>query len=324
MEWVQTLAVVLDSTVRLSIPLLCAAMAGLWSERAGVVDIGLEGKMLIAAFASAVAAFVTGSAWAGLGAGILSAVALSLVHGFATITWRGNQIVSGVAINMLAAGLTVILGNAWYSQGGRTPSLEGAARFPDLALPFGGWLRANLPIAGPLYDEVVSGHAAPVYLALLCVVLTAIVLKRTRFGLRLRAVGENPAAVDTAGISVAGLRYGAVVICGALCGLGGTYLAVSQSAGFLPHMTAGKGFIALAAVIFANWRPWPALGACLLFGLLDAVAIRLQGVALPGLGQVPVQAIQALPYVMTVILLAGFIGKATPPKASGLPYVKER
>lgn len=324
MEWVQTLAVVLDSTVRLSIPLLCAAMAGLWSERAGVVDIGLEGKMLIAAFASAVAAFVTGSAWAGLGAGILSAVALSLVHGFATITWRGNQIVSGVAINMLAAGLTVILGNAWYSQGGRTPSLEGAARFPDLALPFGGWLRTNLPIAGPLYDEVVSGHAAPVYLALLCVVLTAIVLKRTRFGLRLRAVGENPAAVDTAGISVAGLRYGAVAICGALCGLGGTYLAVSQSAGFLPHMTAGKGFIALAAVIFANWRPWPALGACLLFGLLDAVAIRLQGVALPGLGQVPVQAIQALPYVMTVILLAGFIGKATPPKASGLPYVKER
>lgn len=324
MEWVQTLAVVLDSTVRLSIPLLCAAMAGLWSERAGVVDIGLEGKMLIAAFASAAAAFVTGSAWAGLSAGIVAAVALSLVHGFAAISWRGNQIVSGVAINMLAAGLTVILGNAWYQQGGRTPSLEGAARFGDLALPFGPWLRAHVPVVGPLYDEVISGHAAPVYLAFIAVVLTAIVLKRTRFGLRLRAVGENPAAVDTAGISVAGLRYGAVVICGVLCGLGGTYLAVSQSAGFLPHMTAGKGFIALAAVIFANWRPWPALGACLLFGLLDAVAIRLQGVALPGIGQVPVQAIQALPYVMTVILLAGFIGKATPPKASGLPYVKER
>lgn len=324
MEWVQTLAVILDSAIRLSVPLLCAAMAGLWSERAGVVDIGLEGKMLVAAFASAAAAFATGSAWAGLGAGILAAVALSLVHGFAAITWRGNQIVSGVAINMLAAGLTVILGNAWYAQGGRTPTLEGAARFPDLALPFGAWLRAHVPVAGPLYDEVVSGHGAPVYLAILAVVLTAFVLKRTRFGLRLRAVGENPAAVDTAGISVADLRYGAVVICGALCGLGGTYLAVSQSAGFLPHMTAGKGFIALAAVIFANWKPWPALGACLLFGLLDAIAIRLQGVVLPGLGQVPVQAIQALPYVMTVILLAGFIGKATPPKASGLPYVKER
>ncbi len=324
MEWVQTIAVVLDSAVRLSVPLLCAALAGLWSERAGIVDIGLEGKMLIAAFASAVAAFATGSAWAGLGAGILASVMLALVHGFAAITWRGNQIVSGVAINMLAAGLTVILGNAWYGQGGRTPSLEGPARFPDLTLPLAAWAREHVPVAGPLYDEVVSGHAAPVYLAFGCLLVTALVLKRTRFGLRLRAVGENPAAVDTAGISVAGLRYGAVIICGALCGLGGTYLAVSQSAGFLPHMTAGKGFIALAAVIFANWRPWPALGACLLFGLLDAVAIRLQGVIVPGIGQVPVQAIQALPYLMTVILLAGFIGKSTPPKASGLPYVKER
>ncbi|MDU0343658.1 ABC transporter permease [Bosea rubneri] len=323
MEIVQTLAVILDSTIRLSVPLLCAAMAGLWSERAGVVDIGLEGKMLIAAFASAVIAYKTGSAWAGLGAGIAASVALSLVHGFAAITWRGNQIVSGVAINMLAAGLTVILGNAWYGQGGRTPPLEGAARFGEIELPLVETLK-SVPVLGPLYDIAVSGHAAPVYLALFCVVLTALVLKHTRFGLRLRAVGENPAAVDTAGVSVAGLRYAAVIICGALCGLGGTYLAVSQSAGFLPQMTAGKGFIALAAVIFANWRPWPALFACLLFGLLDAIAIRLQGVALPGIGQVPVQAIQALPYVMTVVLLAGFIGKAVPPKASGLPYVKER
>ncbi|WP_332680966.1 ABC transporter permease, partial [Bosea sp. (in: a-proteobacteria)] len=269
MEAVQTLAVILDSTIRLSVPLLCAAMAGLWSERAGVVDIGLEGKMLIAAFASAVVAYTSGSAWAGLGAGIAASVALSLVHGFSTITWRGNQIVSGVAINMLAAGLTVILGNAWFGQGGRTPPLEGAARFAEIPLPLAETLKP-VPGLGPLYDIAISGHAAPAYLALLCVLLTAIVLKRTRFGLRLRAVGENPAAVDTAGVSVAGLRYAAVIICGALCGLGGAYLAVSQSAGFLPQMTAGKGFIALAAVIFANWRPWPALFACLLFGLLDA------------------------------------------------------
>jgi len=324
MELVQTIGVVLDSAIRLSVPLLCAALAGLWSERAGVVDIGLEGKMLVAAFASAVIAWHSGSAWAGLGAGIAASVVLSLIHGFAAITWRGNQIVSGVAINMLAAGLTVVLGNAWYSQGGRTPSLEGAARFGDLTLPFAGWMRANVPGLGLIYDEVVSGHAAPVYLALLAVIATAFILKRTRFGLRIRAVGENPAAVDTAGMSVAGLRYGAVIICGVLCGLGGTYLAVSQSAGFLPHMTAGRGFIALAAVIFANWRPWPALGACLLFGLLDAIAIRLQGVTLPGIGLVPVEAIQALPYLVTVILLAGFIGKSTPPRASGVPYVKER
>ncbi|RDJ20209.1 ABC transporter permease [Bosea caraganae] len=323
MEWLQTVAVILDSAIRLSIPLLCAAMAGLWSERSGVVDIGLEGKMLVAAFASAAAAYATGSAWVGLGAGILASIVFALVHGFAAITWRGNQIVSGVAINMLAAGLTVVLGNAWFGQGGRTPPLEGAARFPDLTLPLATTLR-DVPVLGYLYYEVVSGHAVLVYIAVLAVFVTAYVLRRTRFGLRLRAVGENPAAVDTAGISVARLRYGAVIICGALCGLGGTYLAVSQSAGFLPQMTAGKGFIALAAVIFANWRPWPTLGACLLFGLLDAIATRLQGVSLPGIGEVPVQAIQALPYVLTVILLAGFIGKAIPPKASGLPYVKER
>jgi len=154
--------------------------------------------------------------------------------------------------------------------------------------------------------------------------LTAFVLAKTRFGLRLRAVGENPAAVDTAGVSVRGLRYCAVIIGGGLCGLGGAYLAIAQSAGFIPNMTAGKGFIALAALIFARWRAWPALGACYLFGLLDAAAIRLQGVVLPGIGEVPVQAVQALPYLMTVVLLAGFIGHAVPPRAARMPYVNER
>jgi len=293
---------VFDSALRLSIPLLAACLAGLWSERSGVVDIGLEGKMLVAAFAAAAAAAETDSAWIGLAAGIAASVAFALIHGFASISQRGNQIVSGVAINMLAAGLTAIVGNAWYGQGGRTPPLEGPERF----------------------QEVFLGHSALVYIALLAVPLTWFVLSKTRFGLRLRAVGENPAAVDTAGISVRGLRYGAVVLAGVLCGLAGTYLSVGQSAGFLPNMTAGKGFIALAALIFAKWRAWPALGACFLFGLLDAIAIRLQGIALPGIGEVPVQAIQALPYLLTVILLAGVIGTAIPPRASGIPYVKER
>ncbi|KAB0267784.1 ABC transporter permease [Microvirga brassicacearum] len=293
---------ILDSALRLSIPLLAACLAGLWSERAGVVDIGLEGKMLVAAFAAAAAAHAFDSAWIGLFAGLGASVAFALVHGFASISQRGNQIVSGVAINMLAAGLTAIVGNAWYGQGGRTPPLEGEQRFGDAIL----------------------GHSALVFFALLAVPLTAFVLGRTRSGLRLRAVGENPAAVDTAGISVTGLRYAAVIIGGVLCGLAGTYLSVAQSAGFLPNMTAGKGFIALAALIFAKWRAWPALGACFLFGLLDAISIRLQGIVLPGIGEVPVQAIQALPYLMTVILLAGVIGRATPPRASGIPYVKER
>ena len=296
------LATVLDSSLRLAVPLLAACLAGLWSERSGVVDIGLEGKMLVSAFAAAAAAYATDSAWIGLLAGVGASVAFALIHGFASISQRGNQIVSGVAINMLAAGLTAIVGNAWYGQGGRTPPLEGPQRFQEL------WI----------------GHSALVFIALLAVPLTWFVLGRTRFGLRLRAVGENPAAVDTAGISVTGLRYAAVVIAGVLCGVAGTYLSVAQSAGFLPNMTAGKGFIALAALIFAKWRAWPALGACLLFGLLDAVAIRLQGIALPGVGEVPVQAIQALPYLMTVVLLAGVIGSAIPPRAAGVPYVKER
>jgi simple sugar transport system permease protein len=323
MDWLSTGIAIFDSGVRLAVPLLFACMAGLWSERSGVVDIGLEGKMLIAAFAAAAASHATGSAWAGLLAGILAAIAFALVHGFAAISQRGNQIVSGVAINMLAAGLTALIGNAWYGQGGRTPPLDGAERFEPVTLPFADAVR-GVPVLGPLYADVISSHTLLVYGALAVVILSAWVLARTRFGLRLRAVGENPAAVDTAGISVTGLRYAAVVLAGVLCGLGGSYLSLAQAAGFLPQMTAGKGFIALAALIFAKWRAWPALWTCLLFGLLDAVAIRLQGVVVPGVGEVPVQAIQALPYALTVILLAGFIGRAIPPRASGLPYVKER
>ena len=295
------LLALLDSALRLSVPLLFACLAGLWSERSGVVDIGLEGKMLAAAFAAAAAASASGSAAAGVAAAAAASLAFALLHGFAAVSQRGNQIVSGVAINMLAAGLTAVLGHAWYGQGGRTPPLDAGSRVPDLVL----------------------GHPILVWLALLAVPLTAVVLGKTRFGLRLRAVGENPAAVDTAGVSVAGLRYAAVAIAGVLCGLGGAYLSIAQSAGFIPNMTAGKGFIALAALIFARWRPWAALFTCLLFGLLDAAAIRLQGAVVSGFGEVPVQAVQALPYVMTVILLAGSFGRAVPPRAAGVPYVKE-
>jgi simple sugar transport system permease protein len=250
-------------------------------------------------------------------------VFLALIHGFASITQRGNQIVSGVAINFLAIGLTALLGQAWFHQGGRTPQLLGDARFRSLTLP-GADALAGVPVLGPIYVELISGHNLLVYAAVAAVPLTWWIVYRTRFGLRLRAVGENPAAVDTAGISVTWLRYRAVIIAGILCGLAGSYLSIAQSAGFVVNMTAGKGFIALAALIFSKWRPWQALGACFLFGLLDAVAIRLQGVSVPGIGEVPVQLMQALPYILTVVLLAGFIGKAIPPSAGGVPYVKER
>ena len=323
MEIYATLIAITESGLRLSISLIFACLAGLWSERSGVVDIGLEGKMLAAAFAAAAAASATNSAVIGLAAGIIASVGFALIHGFAAISQRGNQIVSGVAINMLAAGLTALVGNAWYAQGGRTPPLEGDARFQPLTWP-GAEIIDQIPVIGPLYAHILSGHSALAYCALIATILSGFVLARTRFGLRLRAVGENPAAVDTAGVSVTKLRYAAVIIAGVLCGFGGAYLSLGQAAGFLTNMTAGKGFIALAALIFAKWRAWPAFWTCLLFGLLDAVAIRLQGVVVPGIGQIPVQAIQALPYLMTVVLLAGFIGKAIPPKASGLPYVKER
>jgi simple sugar transport system permease protein len=323
METFDAFVIIGASAVRLAVPLILACLAGLWSERSGVVDIGLEGKMLSGAFAAAVAATFTGSAWLGLLAGVAASIAISFIHGYASIDQRANQIVSGTAINMVCDGMTALIGNAIWSQGGRTPQLPDGALFHPIALPFTREIGA-VPVLGDIYRDLLSGHDLVTYMAFAFVPITYWALYSTRFGLRLRAVGENPAAVDTAGISVRGLRYSAVLICGVLVGLSGVYLSIAQAAYFQPHMSAGKGFIALAALVFAKWRPWPALATCLLFGFLDALSIRLQGAVVPGIGEVPVQAIVALPYILTVILLAGFIGKAIPPKASGVPYVKER
>ncbi|HDR29668.1 ABC transporter permease [Rhodovulum sp.] len=313
---------ILDSTVRLATPLLLACLAGLFSERAGIFDIGLEGKMLASAFFSAAVAAVTGSVWLGLSAGIAASLVMAAIHGAASISFRGNQLISGVAINFLAAGLTVVIAQTWFSQGGRTPSLIGAARFEPITLPLAETLHP-LPILGPIYHELISGHTLPVYLAFALVPLSWWVLNRTRFGLRLRAVGENPEALDTAGVSVAATRYAAVAICGVLCGIAGAYLATALQAGFVKDMTAGRGFIALAALIFAKWRPWQAMGATLLFGLLQAIALRYQNIDLGGV-VLPVQVMDALPYVLTVVILAGFVGRAIPPRAGGSPYIKER
>ncbi|HDZ8880804.1 TPA: ABC transporter permease [Aeromonas dhakensis] len=318
----EILILMLDATIRTAPPLILAAMAGMFCERSGVVNIALEGKLLAAAFASAAAAAVSGSAWIGLGAGVGVSILFALMHGFATITHRGDQVVSGMAINILAAGLTVTLGRYWFDQGGQTPALSGAARFAPIDLPYAKELY-DVPVVGQLYSELLSGHSLLEYVAFAAVPLAWWVLFRTRFGLRLRAVGEAPAAVDTAGISVVRMRYTALIIGGLLAGIGGTYLAVAQTAQFIPNMSAGKGFMALAALVFGKWRPWNAMSACLLFGFLDAVAIRLQGVSIGGF-PIPVQAIEALPYILTVFLLAGFIGKAVAPKALGTPYVKER
>jgi len=320
---IATLLSTLDATLRVSTPLILCAMAGLFSERSGIIDISLEGKMLSAAFAAGALAAVTGSAWAALSGAIVVSILLSLLHGFACITNRGDQVVSGLAINVLASGLTIVLGIAWFSQGGQTPALSSESRFMPIEFS---WADAvsGIPYIGEFLKTVINGHNLLVYVALLAVPVTWWIVYKTRFGLRLRAVGENPLAVDTAGISVSWLRYKAVMIAGALCGIAGTYLAIAQNAAFAREMTAGQGYIALAAMIFGKWRPVPALLACLMFGFLDAVSIRLQGVELPVVGEVPVQFIQALPYILTVVLLAGFIGKAVAPKAIGVPFAKER
>jgi general nucleoside transport system permease protein len=312
-----------DSTIRLATPLVLAALAGLFCERSGVVDIALEGKMLGAAFAAAATAAVTDSAWLGLAAGMAFSVGLAMVHGFACITHRGNQVVSGMALNIMVAGLGPTLAEAWFHQGGRTPLLGDQARFTPITLPFADAAH-EVPILGPIYYEVISGHNILVYATAAIVPLVAWVVYRTRFGLRLRAVGENPSAVDTAGISVTGMRYRALVVTGLLCGIAGSYLSIAHNASFIRDMTAGKGYLALAALIFGKWRPLPAILACFLFAFTDAVQIRLQGTPLPLIGTVPTQAIQALPYLATVLLLAGFVGRAIAPKAIGVPYVKER
>ena len=318
-----TVIQLLDATIRLAMPLLLACLAGLFSERAGIFDIGLEGKMLVAAFMSAAIAAVSGSVWIGLLAGIGASLALSAVHGLASITFKGNQLISGVAINFLAAGLTVVVSQAWFGQGGRTPQLPETARFNPITLP-GADMLSGVPLIGPIYADLISGHTILVYIALLIVPLTWWVLFRTRFGLRLRAVGENPAAVDTAGVSVVRLRFAAVAICGMLCGIAGAYLATALQAGFIKDMTAGRGYIALAALIFAKWRPWYALYACLLFGFLQALALRPDLFEATVGIRVQVQLLDALPYILTVIILAGLVGKAIPPRAGGEPYVKER
>jgi simple sugar transport system permease protein len=313
----------LASTLRVSTPLILCALAGLLSERSGVVDIGLEGKMLFAAFAAGATGAVYGSTALALVAAMGAAVGLSWMHGLACVSHRGDQVVSGVSINIIAAGLTVVLGIAWFAQGGQTPPVSNAVRiqplFPALTESVNAW-----PVVGRVLGDGLLSHNALVYVTFALVFGVWWLLFRTRLGLRLRAVGENPQMVDAAGVSVTGLRYLALTLNGMLCGLAGSYLVLAQSANFSANMTAGRGFMALAALIFGRWHPISALWACLLFGFLDAAAIRLQGVQLPGVGEVPVQAIQALPYVLTVVLLAGFIGKAVAPQSLGKPYLKER
>jgi len=317
---------VLASTLRVATPLILCALAGTLSERSGVIDLGLEGKMLATAFTAATVAVLTGSLILAVAAAMAVGVALSMLHGFACVSHSGDQVVMGMAINMTAAGLTVVLGIAWFKQGGQTLPIPEGVRLDEWFKGVGSAV-SSIPLIGTVFGIALFGHTPLVYGALALVFAVWWLLYRTRLGLRIRASGENPAMVDAAGVPVLGLRYLALAGNGMLASLAGCYLVLALNPQFIPNMTAGRGYMALAAMIFGKWHPLGALLACLLFGFLDAVAIRLQGAVLPALlggGAVPVQAIQALPYVLTVVLLAGFIGQAYAPKALGRAYVKER
>ena len=316
------LASIVVSTIRSAPVLMFAAMAGLFAERSGVVDLALEGKILASAFASAAVAYTTQNPWYGVAAGTAVSVALALLQGFVSITQKGNQLVGGIAINIAMSGLTFVLAQFFYQQGGRTPDL-GAARLSEIVLP-GTAALENVPFIGWLYGHVIGGHTALVYLAFALIPLVHWVVYHSRFGLRLRACGENPHAADAAGVSVERTRYLAMLVAGVLCSFSGAYLAIVQSGFFLRDMSAGAGYLALTALVFGNWRPlYTALG-CLMFGFFSAVQIQIEGVELPGVGRIPGSLIQMIPYVVTVIVLAGLMAKSVAPKAIGKPFVKSR
>lgn len=305
-----------DAAIRLATPLLFAAIAGMLSERAGIIDIGLEGKMLVGAFAAAAWTALSGSVWEGVLVAMLCAMALSALHGFACIVHKGDQVVSGIAINMLALSLTSLLAHRLFSQGGMTPVLSDELRLPTLSMP--PLIPANDGWLSHVYWDLISGHNVLVYLVLIVVILAALFFKYSPYGNQLIAAGENPRALKRAGGSVTKVRFASILIGGAICGVAGAFLSVGHGAGFVENMTVGKGFIALAALIFGKWRPSGVLVACLLFGLLEALAIRLQGHPLFAQGgALPIQLIEVLPYVLTLIVLAGVIGPSLAPSSLG-------
>ena len=283
------------SSIRLTTPLLLAALGGLYSERAGVINIALEGLMLAGAFTAAAITHYAGDPWVGLLAGGGAGVAVAAIYAVVCIRFRADQVVSGTAINILMVGVPAMMSGAFFLSSGSTPQIPKENLIPN----------------------------TPIVIAFLLVPLTWYVLYRTPFGLRLRAVGENPGAADAAGVSVTRMRYAAVLLSGALAGAAGAYLSIGQSSLFTRNMSAGRGFIALAALIFGKWRPFQTMLACLLFGFTEAVAIQLQGVHFGG-EEIPTQFVQIIPYVLTIVVLAGFIGTSRAPRALGIPYQKEK
>ncbi len=302
---------VLAATIRLATPVALAALGGVVSERSGVVNIALEGCMLVGAFFGVFAADKSGSLAVALAVALLAGVALAALHAVAAITFQADQIVSGMALNILALGLTSYLDYQLYSSTGTPPSIP---LVPNVHL---GSLDA-VPLLGGTIDD----QSAIVWALVAIVVLLQLFLFRTVPGLRLRSVGEHPRAADTLGIDVRRTRYWAVLASGALAALGGVYLSLSVAGSFSDNMTNGKGFIGLAAMIFGRWTPVGALGAALVFGYGDALSVSLQGAEIAGF-VFPVQLLSTIPYVLTILAVAGFVGRSRMPAADGQPYASE-
>ena len=306
----------LFSAIRLATPLVLAAIGGLYSERSGVINIALEGLMLAGAFTAASVTYYVHNPWIGLASAILAGALVGSLIAFACISCKANQVVTGTGINILFIGLPAVLSGALFLSSGSTPQIPKENTLPTL--------NHLLPSFLPQW-RVITEISSISLLAVILVLVTRYILYRTPFGLRLRAVGENPEAADAAGVGVNRIRYLCVILSGALAGIGGAYLSIGQSSLFTRNMTAGRGFIALAALIFGKWRPVQTMLACLLFGFADALTIQMQGVAkLPSGDDIPVQFIQMIPYLVTIIVLAGFIGQSRAPKAIGIPYLKEK
>ena len=294
------------AALRMATPIVYAALGGIFSERVGIINIGLEGTMLTSAFAGVTASYYTGNPWLGVVVAVLVGGLIGLLHAVLTVKFVGNQIVSGTGINIFAMGFTAYMSQIIWGSRGASDGVQG----------LGTWIIpvvADLPVVGP----IIGSHSPLVYLMLVVTVLSYVVLFRTPLGLRIRAVGEHPTAAETAGIDVLRVKYLCVILSGMLAGLGGAFLSLGHLNLFTRGMTGGRGFISMAAMIFGKWMPFGAFGASLLFGLADALQMRLQS-----LGLLPPQIILTIPYLLTVAVLAGVVGKARPP-SDYKPYKRE-
>jgi ABC-type uncharacterized transport system permease subunit len=298
----------LSSDIRTAMPILIAALGLVYSERAGVVNIGAEGIMLIGALASFTGSYYTGNAWAGMGTAVLSGLLIGLAFAFLVVTVKANQTVVGAALNIFGSGLSITLNRVIFGISGTPHAVD---VFKSVPIP----VLSKIPVLG----DILFNHNIWVYIIVAGVFVANYVLFKTEMGLRIRAVGENPKACDTLGISVPRIRYGTILFSTAMCGLAGGYMSIAQLNFFIEGMVSGRGYIALAAVVFGKWNPLGVLMAVLVFGAGEAVQSKLAAMHTG----IPMQFTQMIPYILTILALIGLVGKTQGPAASGKPYIKE-